>query len=100
MGEIRDERESSRLQSVSRLSDGSYMIDGTATIRDLREQVGLPLPESPDYQTVAGFLLHRLGAVPRPGTTAAADGYRWTIVEMDGPRIMKVRAEAVKPPSP
>ncbi len=97
VGEIRDERESSRLQSVSRLADGSYMIDGTATIRDLREQVGLPLPESPDYQTVAGFLLHRLGAVPRPGTTTAADGYRWTIVEMDGPRIMKVRAEPERP---
>jgi putative hemolysin len=97
VGEIRDERESSRLQSVSRLSDGSYMIDGTATIRDLREQVGLPLPESPDYQTVAGFLLHRLGAVPRPGITADAGGYRWTIVEMDGPRIMKVRAEPERP---
>jgi len=97
VGEIRDERESSRLQSVARLPDGSYMIDGTATIRDLREQVGLPLPESPDYQTVAGFLLHRLGAVPRPGTATGADGYRWTIVEMDGPRIMKVRAEPERP---
>jgi CBS domain containing-hemolysin-like protein len=38
--------------------------------------------------------------VPRPGTTTEAGGHRWTIVEMDGPRIMKVRAEAVKPPSP
>jgi len=93
VGEIRDERESSILQSVSRLPGGSYMIDGTATIRDLREQVGLPLEESPDYQTVAGFLLHRLGAVPRPGTMVDAGGYRWTIVEMDGPRIMKLRAE-------
>jgi putative hemolysin len=93
VGEIRDERESSRLQSVARLPGGSYMIDGTATIRDLREQVGLPLPDSPDYQTIAGFLLHRLGTVPRTGTTAAAGGYRFTIVEMDGPRIMKVRAE-------
>jgi putative hemolysin len=97
VGEIRDERESSILQSVSRLPDGSYMIDGTATIRDLREQVGLPLEESPDYQTVAGFLLHRLGAVPRPGTVVDAGGYRWTIVEMDGPRIMKVRAEPERP---
>ena len=93
VGEIRDERESSILQSVSRLPGGSYMIDGTATRRDLREQVGLPLEESPDYQTVAGFLLHRLGAVPRPGTMVDAGGYRWTIVEMDGPRIMKLRAE-------
>jgi putative hemolysin len=100
VGEIRDERESPRLSSVSRLPDGSYMIDGTATIRDLREQVGLPLEESPDYQTIAGFLLQRLGAVPRAGTTTEAGGYRWTIVEMDGPRIMKIRAETVKAPGP
>ena len=93
VGEIRDERESLRLTSVSRLPDGSYMIDGTATIRDLREQVGLPLEESPDYQTIAGLLLQRLGAVPRAGTTVEAVGYRWTIMEMEGPRIMKVRAE-------
>src|SRR5262245_18375106 len=99
VGEIRDERESPRLSSVSRLPDGSYMIDGTAAIRDLREQVGLPLEESPDYQTIAGFLLQHLGVVPRPGTTTEASSYRWTIVEMDGPRIMKVRAEAAKPPS-
>jgi magnesium and cobalt exporter, CNNM family len=100
VGEIRDERESPRLSSVSRLPDGSYMIDGTATIRDLRELVGLPLEESPDYQTIAGFLLQRLGVVPRPGTTTEASGYRFTVVEMDGPRIMKVRAEAMKNPSP
>ncbi len=97
VGEIRDEGESSRLSSVSRLPGGSYMIDGTATIRDLREQVGLPLEDSPDYQTIAGFLLHRLGSVPRPGTVATAAGYRFTIVEMDGPRIMKVRAEPETP---
>jgi putative hemolysin len=97
VGEIRDEGESSRLSSVARLPGGSYMIDGTASIRDLREQVGLPLPDSPDYQTIAGFLLHRLGTVPRPGTMTTADGYRFTIVEMDGPRIMKVRAE-LEPP--
>ncbi|HEU4437964.1 MAG TPA: hemolysin family protein [Methylomirabilota bacterium] len=100
VGEIRDEGESPRLSSVSRLPDGSYMIDGTASIRDLREQVGLPLEESADYQTIAGFLLQRLGVVPVPGMTTEASGHRFTVVEMDGPRIMKVRAEAVKPPSP
>jgi len=100
VGEIRDEGESSRLSSVARLPGGSYMIDGTATIRDLREQVGLPLPDSPDYQTIAGFLLHRLGTVPRPGTVTTAGGYRFTIVEMDGPRIMKVRAEPEPPGQP
>ncbi len=93
VGEIRDEGESPRLESVTRLPDGSYIIDGTATIRDLREQVGLPLDDSPDYQTVAGFILHRLGVVPRPGATLHAAGHRWTVLDMEGPRIMKVKAE-------
>jgi len=97
VGEIRDELENPRLASVSHLADGSYMIDGTATIRDLREHVGLALDESPDYQTIAGLLLQRLGTVPRPGATASAGGYRFTVVEMEGPRIMKVRAEREKP---
>lgn len=93
VGEIRDERDSPRLESVTRLPDGSYVIDGTATIRDLREQIGLPLDDSPDYQTLAGFILHRLGVVPRPGATLHAAGHRWTVVDMEGPRIMKVKAE-------
>ena len=93
VGEIRDEGESPRLESVTRLPDGSYIIDGTATIRDLREQVGLPLDDSPDYQTVAGFILNRLGVVPRPGATLNAAGYHWTVLDMEGPRIMKVKAE-------
>jgi len=93
VGEIRDEGDSPRLESVTRLPGGSYIIDGTATIRDLREQVGLPLDDSPDYQTVAGFILHRLGVVPRSGATLHAAGHRWTVLDMEGPRIMKVKAE-------
>lgn len=93
VGEIRDEGDSPRLESVTRLPDGSYIIDGTATIRDLREQVGLPLDDSPDYQTVAGFILHRLGVVPRSGATLHAAGHRWIVLDMEGPRIMKVKAE-------
>ena len=93
VGEIHDEGDSPRLESVTRLPDGSYVIDGTATIRDLREQVGLPLDDSPDYQTIAGFILHGLGTVPRPGATLDAAGHRWTVVDMEGPRIMKVKAE-------
>ena len=93
VGEIRDERESPRLESVTRLADGSYIIDGTATIRDLREQVGLPLEDSPDYQTIAGFVLHRLGSVPRPGATLHAAGHRFTVLDMEGPRIMKLKGE-------
>jgi putative hemolysin len=96
VGEIREEREVGGPPLMSRLPDGAYVIDGAATIRDLREQAGLPLEESPEYQTLAGFVLHTLHAVPQPGATVTAHGYVWTVVDMDGPRIAKVKAEPVR----
>jgi putative hemolysin len=95
VGEIREERESSGLPFLSRLPDGAYVIDGTATIRELRE-TGLPLEESPEYQTLAGFLLHTLHTVPQPGASVTAHGFVWTVVDMDGARIAKVKAEPVR----
>jgi CBS domain containing-hemolysin-like protein len=95
VGEIREERESSGLPFLSRLPDGAYVIDGTATIRDLRE-AGLPLEESTAYQTLAGFLLHTLHTVPQPGASVTAHGFVWTVVDMDGARIAKIKAEPVR----
>jgi putative hemolysin len=96
VGEIREEGESPDLASVARLPDGSYIIGGTTTVRDLRERLGLPVDESPSYQTVAGFLLHRIGSLPQPGVRYSLSGYRWTALKMDGPRIVEVRAEPEK----
>jgi putative hemolysin len=93
VGELRDEREPRDLPYLTRLPDGACLIDGTASIHDLRQQAGLPLEESAEYQTIAGFLLHTLDTVPRPGAAVTAHGFVWTVVETDGPRIVRVRAE-------
>jgi putative hemolysin len=94
VGEVREEDERPSLPFATRLLDGSYIMDGTASIRDLREQAGIPLEEAPRYQTLAGFILDHLGTVPRPGTTLRAAGHLWTVLEVDGPRILKVKAQA------
>jgi putative hemolysin len=93
VGELRDEREPAGLPFLSHLPDGAYLVDATATIHELRRQGGLPLEESTEYNTLAGFLLHVLRTVPQPGVSVAAHGYVWTIVDMEGPRIVKVRVE-------
>jgi putative hemolysin len=93
VGELREERESRGLPYVTRLPDGAYLIDGAASIHDLRLQAGLPLEDSAEYHTIAGFLLHALNTVPQPGVSVAAHGFVWTVVDMDGPRIAKVKAE-------
>jgi putative hemolysin len=97
VGEIRDERETASLPYLSRLPDGSYLIDGTATIHDLRTQAGLPVEASVEYQTIAGFLLRVLDRVPQPGASVVRHGYVWTVLEMDGARIAKVKAERRAP---
>jgi putative hemolysin len=97
VGELREEQEPRGLPYLSRLPDGSYLIDGAATIHDLRTQAGLPLEESSGYQTIAGLLLHTLNAVPQPGASVSAHGFAWTVAEMDGSRILKVKAERRAP---
>lgn len=93
VGEVREEYEGPHLPFATRLPDGAFIFEGTASVRDLREQAGIPLEESTRYQTLAGFLLDRLATVPRPGAALRAAGYLWTVLEMDGPRIVKVKGQ-------
>jgi putative hemolysin len=76
---------------ASRLDDGSYLIDGMAPAREARERLGLPLEDRPEYTTLAGFVLYTLGSVPKPGASFTAGGWTWTVVDMSGPRIEKVK---------
>lgn len=93
VGEIREETEARAPAFAQRLPDGSYLLDGFAPVHDVRGQVGLPVEESSEYHTVAGFLIHVFGVIPGPGASVSKDGYRWTVVDVDGPRITKVKVE-------
>ena len=93
VGDIRDETEVVT-SPVTRLPDGGFLVDGSARVDDLERAVGLRVPESRDYATVAGFVLASLRSVPTPGTSFVVAGHRWTVVEMEGPRIRRVSVQA------
>jgi putative hemolysin len=78
---------------ITRLPDGSFLLEGMAPVDEIETQIGIPMRESRDYATVAGFLLATLNSVPVRGTTVTAGGHRWTVVEMEGPRIRRVRVQ-------
>jgi CBS domain containing-hemolysin-like protein len=92
VGEIHEHDEATPAY-VTRLPNGSYLVEATAALDDVREALGAALPDSPEYTTLAGFILHELETVPRQGASVTAGGYRWTVVDMAGPRIRKVKAE-------
>jgi putative hemolysin len=93
VGEIRDEYDREERGPVERLPDGSLVIQGSAQLKDLKADYGLPFEESPDYLTIAGFVLAKLKRIPRAGDVVEHDGYRLTIVDMEGRRIVKVKLE-------
>ena len=100
VGDIRDEYDWEE-RAVERQRDGSLVVEGTVLAAELRDGYGIPIPESPEFETVAGFILERLGTVPKGGEVVTLGEYRFTVVDVEKNRISKVRVEkpgtALKP---
>ena len=97
VGEIRDEYDVE--SPVIQLSDGTMLIDASISLRDLREDDHIALPESPEYETVGGFLMTALQKIPQTGDMVEIEGKRIRIVEMVGQRISKVKLEKLPEPT-
>jgi len=91
VGEIRDEYDTE--SPVIHLGGGIMIVDASISIRDLKEDHNIDIPESADYETLSGFLLTILQKIPRVGDVVETDGKKITISEMVGQRISKVKLE-------
>jgi putative hemolysin len=92
VGNIEDEFDVS--PSEPALEDESVMIlDGSLNIRDLEAEYGLTLPRDAGFETLGGFILARLQRIPSLHDCFEFDGRRYTVEEMEGHRIARVRIE-------
>ena len=91
MGEISEEYEEV-VQEIIPLNENEYMLDGGILIDDLNEEMGLKLVTE-NYDTLSGYLIEQLGYIPGKESreTIAADQVEFSIEEMKGNRISKVR---------
>ena len=69
--------------------DGSVLIDGLTLIEEVNEELGLDL-QDPDYDTIAGYVLGRLGRIPQMHDRVEGDGVNLQVVEMDAMRIARL----------
>ena len=90
-GEIRDEFDEAKEPAVRKLGDGSYTLDGSASIRIVNDILGSAF-ESEDFGTIGGLVLGRLGRAPELSDEIALDGYTLRVDEVDGPRVARVNA--------
>lgn len=77
-------------QDIEIMDEATAEVDGGLSVTDANEQLSLGLP-SGQYETVAGFLLQRLGRIPEEGTEVAYGALRFSVLEMRGVRIGRVR---------
>jgi putative hemolysin len=74
--------------------DGSILIDGMTLIEDVNERLGLDLSD-PHYDTIAGFVLGKLGRIPQVNDTVESNGVRIRVDAMDGLRVARLVLERI-----
>ena len=92
VGQIEDEHDEKRRQMAEA---DEIELDGATRIRDLDSEYGIEIPTEAGFETLAGFLLYRLGEIPHTGEAVNYAGRRYTVVEMERNRIARVRVEKV-----
>jgi putative hemolysin len=96
VGEVEDEFDVAAKTTLTSAS-GSVVLDGSVNLRDLETQMNWRLPRDGGVETLAGFLLTRLGKIPKGGETVEFEGRKLTVAEMNGNRISKVVVENLTP---
>ncbi|MBL4692136.1 MAG: hypothetical protein JKY92_02270, partial [Magnetovibrio sp.] len=94
VGDIADETDIHVLGVTENL-DGTIVVRGDVTIRDLNRQFSWDLPDE-EAATIAGLLLHEARRIPEPGQTFMFYGFRYEILRRHHHQIKAIR---ITPPS-
>jgi len=89
VGKIEDEFDKPGVKVTKK--EGEIVADGTAEIDEINQFLRKPLPTAPDYTTVAGLILSKLGRFPKKGEKVKLNTAELTVLEVDPKKIRKVK---------
>jgi putative hemolysin len=93
VGEIRDEYDAKEEDCFSPAGENAHLVKGAAAIKDINERLGLGLPESGEYTTLAGFFLFEFGRIPAERDALVFEGRRFSVEKMNKRHISLIRVE-------
>jgi putative hemolysin len=100
VGNIRDEYDDDEEEEIVQINETTFTIDGTTNIDEVNSRAGVKLPEG-DYDTLAGFIIDRLGYLPDENTelplTIEYENIRFTVLSMDERRLEEIKVEILPP---
>ena len=90
VGEIEDEYSTGQ-PSIEAQDKQSWMVEGSTSLLDVKNNLGIEFPDNGDFNTLAGFIVHRLGTIPKVGDAFQYKNVILTVEELDGYRISQVK---------
>ena len=96
VGEIRDEYDQGEEEPLRLLNETEAVVDARFSMEELNDRLSLGVAESDDYDSVGGYVYATVG-IPEKGTTFEANGVKWTVEDIDGQRIGRVRLQSAHP---
>ena len=90
VGEISDEFDPKDTNDIKQSKDGSYILEGSTTIRDINRANDWSLPDD-EANTLAGLVIHEAQMIPTVGQVFSFHGYRFEVVERKANRITSIK---------
>jgi CBS domain containing-hemolysin-like protein len=91
VGEIADEYDVLEKELYAVLPSGGWIVDARMSILDIKEELGIKIPQSPEYDTLGGYIFHRAGAIPAEGWRIHHDAFDLEVLSSDERSIGKIK---------
>jgi CBS domain containing-hemolysin-like protein len=91
VGEIADETDFDEEALYTPLPSGGWIVDARMTVIDIEEELGISIPQSPEYDTLGGFIFHKAGTIPSKGWKLHQDTFDLEVLSSSEKTIEKIR---------
>ena len=94
VGEIQDEFDENEELDIDKLDDGSYIVQGTATITEINKELGIEI-EKDGFDSIGGWMFFMLGMDIKVDQSVNFSGYKFKVLELDKFRVVSVKIDKI-----
>ena len=91
VGEIEDEYDIDQAKEFWEAPGGNWVVDAKMTLIDIENQLGIKIPENPDYETIGGYVFHCAGTIPSKGWKLSRDDFDLEVLSSNERSIKKIK---------
>ena len=100
VGEIEDEYDVDEADDFWELPDGGWIVDAKMTLHDIENQLGVRIPENPEYETIGGYVFHCARTIPSKGWRLSHDEFGLEVLSSTERSLQKIKIKPRIKPNP